>query len=310
MSPEALAALLDGRLSGEERDAVLRRLASSPDDFEAFAEAARVLRDLEADAAAPPARPAAPPPPEAPFRRRRFPPVKAWLPLAAILAGAVLIPPLLSDRGGAGGPLDLLDGASLVASPGDGSLAAALGPDWDQPGWSVTRGNGGARGDERQEFRAGVRMADVEAAFDARDAQAVRRVRPELVGLLRRLGVSSLTVQEYEAIAPGSGPDRENDRARVASRVAESLERSPWFALGVWVEQARLAALANNTGHFDERAAELLDELTTRVAQERGQDAPLVGRLRQLHGIVHDGASPDELRSMSVVLGEVMRQSG
>lgn len=50
--PERLAALLDGRLDGAERDALLARLADHDDDLALFAEAAAIQRALEEEDAA------------------------------------------------------------------------------------------------------------------------------------------------------------------------------------------------------------------------------------------------------------------
>lgn len=319
MDPEALAALLDGSLSGDEREVALRRLARSPDDFEAFAEAARVLRELEAETEAAPAGPApAPLPASAPARpeirpARWFARPRVWVPLAALLAGALLLPPLMRDRGGAAGSLALLDGETLVAVPGPGSLERALGAGWDRPGWRVTRGGGDAQRDGRLEFRAGVRMAQVEAAFEAGDTEAVLRLRPELTGLLVRIDAPSDPVERYETVpaAPeGSREAWESSRERAASDVATSLRGSPWFDLGVWVEQARLAALAGRTAYFDDEAAALLGDLVSRADSEGGGDAPPAGRLRRLHGLVQDGVPADELGDVRSVIDEVMRESG
>src|SRR5688572_3407035 len=47
IDPERLAALLDGRLSDDEREALLADLARSEDAMEALGDAAAVLRELE-----------------------------------------------------------------------------------------------------------------------------------------------------------------------------------------------------------------------------------------------------------------------
>lgn len=313
VDPEALAAFLAGRLSAEEREAVFERLSRSQGDYEALVEAMRISRDLEAEAGAQPPLPPAPPEPDI-RPARRFPRAKVWIPIAAVLAGAFLAPRLIHrEDGAARGPVELLDGASLVRSPGDGSMAAALGAGWHQPGWSGTRGSEPAERREEREFRTGVRLVDVEAALDAQDADAVRRVRPELTELLAQLGARGSLVVEYErmdARAREPRPALERDRARAAAGIAELFRNSLWFDLGVWIEQARLAALAERTTFFDARAGESLNELIARVAKERGEEAPLVRQLRLLHALIEDGASPAELAPIRSAIAEAIRESG
>jgi len=49
MDDERVAALLDGRLAAGERDEVLARVTADPDEYDAFAELAAVLHDIEAE---------------------------------------------------------------------------------------------------------------------------------------------------------------------------------------------------------------------------------------------------------------------
>lgn len=316
VDPEALAALLDGTLPAHERDEVLERLARSPGDYEAFVEAASVLRDLEDESGAAPV-PAAPPPPPStaspPVReirpaRRGLPGAKLWLPLAAVLAGVLVVPRLLADPA----PLELLDGRTLVPTPGDGSLAA-LGQEWSQPGWSVKRGSGRSLVEQHRDFRIGVRLAELDVAFEARDAQAVRRVEPELISLLSQVEASGLVLDEYRQIrerasrqGPGGG---EEERARALANLSAFLQDSPWFGLGIWLEQARLAALANQPRFFTASASGALEKLTDRVAGQQGEDAPIVQRLRSLRGLV-DAVPRHGLGPVRSALPGIIRESG
>src|SRR4051812_12628012 len=80
--PDLVAAFIDGRLSGAERERVVRLLAESEEAFEIYADAVRARDDLRADAIIPlPARPSVP------VRRPRW--LTAGAPLAA--AAALLI---------------------------------------------------------------------------------------------------------------------------------------------------------------------------------------------------------------------------
>ena len=339
IDPETLAALLDGTLPAGERDEVMERLARSPGAFEGFAEAARVLRDLDAEAVAPASRPtdapstlpadappaatAPAPPPSPPSMReirpaRRFPGAKRWLPLAAVLAAAVLVPRLIS-RGAydPGTALVLLDGATLVTAPGDGSLAAGLGPDWDQPGWSVKRGPDDSLADTRLEFRVGVRLTDVEVALDAGDVGAVRAMVDELTWLAGALPASTFVVTQYNDIAARAttgarDDDLNEDRAKAASSLAALFaDDSPWFPLGVWLEQARLAARSRRTAFFagtDRRAA--LEELARQITRVEGADAPIVRHLSEIDTLLADGVTEDELPGLLQRVTAAIREGG
>jgi len=318
LDPEVLAALLEGTLPADERDAALERLAHSPDDYEAFVEAASVLRDLEDDAGAAPATPPATPPPVRDIRsaRRRLPGTRLWLPLAALLAGVLVVQRVVLHDGGARTPVALLERDPLVRSSGSGSLAVALGPEWDQPGWSEHRGGGRSLAEQRRDFRIGVRLADLDAALDAGDAQAVQRVAPELVRMLEQVGprVGFLPEGYQEAAALATAPEPRRDpawEAGAAAELADLLESSPWFGLGIWVEQARLAALAGRTEFFADAAAlEVLDELVDPIRRQPGTGASVARHLRRLRGQIDAGVSPGGMEAIRTTLAAIVRESG
>lgn len=361
VDPELLAALLDGRLEGEERQAAIAHVMRSPEAFEAFAEAMRIQRDLEAEAgdvpevssvgettadaesdfqaarAAGPGAEADPDPAPAPDPpvvsvfppvasevapvppsmrearpRRRFRGVTAGLALAAVLAGVLLIPRLFPGRGSDPGPLALLDGATLVSSPGDGSLDRALPPGWEQPeGWPATRGgaaegtNGTLERNPPIEFQAGVRAAQVEVALDARDGGVLRRAQARLDSVLVQLDVGSGTRDEYRQLGLASS---EADRVQAADRLTGLFRDLPWFDLGVRMEQGRLAALVGRTDFFDSAFSRAVGEISNRVAAEREPDDGLVRELRELVKQVRDGVSTtDELEMVKDRLTTVIR---
>lgn len=80
LDPETLAALMEGRLSDDERARVMAALAASEADLEVLGDAAAVVEALEGSAST-----ASPP------GRIRW---RVWLPLAALVAGVSLIPVL------------------------------------------------------------------------------------------------------------------------------------------------------------------------------------------------------------------------
>ena len=100
------------------------------------------------------------------------------------------------------------------------------------------------------------------------------------------------------------------DRGAALENLSILLRDEPWFELGVWAEQARLSALAGETGFFTEPAARVLGRIARRVERERGGDDPLTGKLREVRQMVADGVSPAELPRLHDALTEVMREAG
>lgn len=316
LDPEVLAALLEGTLSARERGEVLEHLAQSPDDFEAFVEAASVLRDLDDDAGAAPV-PPTPPTTSSPTReirpaRRWLPGPKLWLPLAALLAGVLVVSRVVLS-GGAPTPVALLERDPLVRS---GSLAATLGPDWSQPGWSVQRGGGQSLAEQRRDFRIGVRLAGLDAALDAGDARAVQQVAPQLISLLEEVGPGAGPAARFyrrlNELATQGDPRREPDlEAQAAADLVDALQDSPWFGLGVWVEQARLATLARRTEFFaDPDARAVLEDLIESVGRQSGSGARVAGSLRSLESEIRNGVTPDDIEAIRTALAAIIRESG
>ncbi|MET0400732.1 MAG: hypothetical protein ABW277_28350 [Longimicrobiaceae bacterium] len=327
VDPEALAALLDGTLPEHERDEVLERLARSPAEYEAFVEAASVLRDLDDESGAPPVPPASPvaPPDSPPVReirpaRRGLPGAKLWLPLAAVLAGVMVVPGLVTVVRGPGGgaasaPLALLDGAPVVPASGDGSLALVLGQDWDQPGWPVKRGSGDSLTDESGEFRTGVRLADLDAAADARDTPAVQATATELTRMVERVGPDAGSMAEdFEALGmlaanPQSGRDP-SAVARAVGEVGEAFRDSPWFGLGIWAGQARLAVLAGRVEFFEsQEARKVLAGLADSIERE-DTGASVAPHLRALDARIGGRVTPGEMDAIRTSLAAIIRESG
>ncbi len=322
LDPEVLAALLEGTLPPHERNEALERLARSPDDYEAFVEAASVLRDLEDDTGTAPVSPPPPPTVPPPVReirppRRWLPEAKLWLPLAAAVACVLVVQRVLLDDGDAPQtPVALLDRAPLVAAAGSGSLERSLGAGWDQPGWSVRRGGGQSLAEQRRGFRIGVRLAELDAALDAGDAEAVRDVAPDLVALIDQIGSNAgPLVRDYQRIsdlATRQEPRREPDlEAESAAELTELFREAPWFGLGVWVEQARLATLAGRTELFDDPAArEALQALMSQVGRQLGPEASIARSLRDLDDRIGDGVTAGELEAIRSALTTLVREAG
>jgi hypothetical protein len=261
IDPNLVAAFLENRLSPEERRQVIEHLNASPEDYEVFAEAAGLLADLDpgpdgAVMPTPSPSPTPAPQPAAPVaaQRRQWWTPRPWmlLPLAAAAAVVLLLvrSPLQDDTG-LEGMLALATPAALVGSTGTGAVAAELGPDWAVTGWTVTRGGDAANRGDALEFRIGARLADLELALDRSDVGAIQLVAGELAALLDQVPGGALVAERYAGLAR-EGAALQADSARAA--LSALLGGSAAVRLGVWTEQARLAAAAGDAAYFDDDA--------------------------------------------------------
>jgi hypothetical protein len=318
---ERLAALLDGTLPANERARVFELLARSPAELDVLAEAAAIQADLGEHVS--PARTRFRRPslrPKRQFRMRaaiqRRAALWLWAPVAAAaMLAAVLLLPIASGRGNGQMALALLDGGTLVVADGDGSLEAALGPEWTDVGWSVVRGSGGLGAESGHAFRIGARIADYEVAARARDLEALAPVSGELQELLSGVSAGSAHALTYERLTEravlGADPGSfERDRAVAASAVHELLDASPWLELGVWVEQARIATLASRSDFFARtEALRALGLVTERLGRGAASDPVIAERLGELRAVTAAGVSADELPRVRELLDEVVRRA-
>ncbi|HEX2077319.1 MAG TPA: hypothetical protein VHG08_06405 [Longimicrobium sp.] len=277
-----LARLLERSLSEEERSRAVAHLSASDDDAEVLADAAYLLRALEAedgivaadacegagevladadaDGGAPPAAPDAPAAPERttdggdakviPLRppstqraRRRVSP--QWLALAAVLAGVLLIPLALSRRGGDPGRPG--QWASLLQN-GD-----SLSTGWvDRERWSRSRGDGEVSADEARAARLGALLLDLQLAAVGRQAEQTRYAAGQVEALLADVPGAGGVMRTYDAVQARAGaPPRE-----LAGLLEEGYEGvilfvdADYFAAGAWTEAAQIAAETRDQTFF------------------------------------------------------------
>jgi hypothetical protein len=240
--PERMAALLDGRLRGAERDELLARLADRDDDLALFAEASAIQRALEAEDGAAgvpgvtPLRPASRP-------ARRVNP--RWLALAAVLAGVTLLP--LAWRASRGGAIrEPSQAVALLENP-----AAGLPAGWDERPWSQTRGGGGPIGPpEARAARVGAYAVDIELAIRAGDVEQRQILAGNAAAVLSaEIGIASKGFQELAA-------STETDQDVLLSQLEDATNYAAisvdpdMLALGAWAEAARFAAMRQDAGFF------------------------------------------------------------
>jgi len=267
IDPNLLAAFLENRLTAEERRDVIEQLNRSAEDYDAFADAASLLAELDDDAnvaATPAVAPATPPVPAAPpaaLRTRWWPRTWMLLPIAAAVAAVVLVPPLLL-RGPASfsDMLALAAPAELVQTEGANALATSLGSDWSRTGWSVSRGGDDAGGTRAREFRIGVRSVDLHLARDRGDDGAAAEIAGELGALLEQVPGGASAAAQVAAVR-----DAPQQSQAALDAVDALLGESAWVRLGAWAEHARLAARTEHLDHFDDDAMRALRGLRVDV---------------------------------------------
>lgn len=246
---ERLSALLDGQVSGPERDELLAHLAASDDDYEVFNDAAEILGALEEDGLHDPVveEPATVIP--VPQPRRPWRPPARWVALAAVLAGVLLISPLALRRGtpAGGNPVRL---AAAVYTPGDTPPANLGGP---RP-WSAVRGGEVAARDPVQAARAGAMLLELAVAVRARNTATTKLLASQISERFQP-GVGGDTPLRQIAERPDAPPEvLEPLLERATESLADALG-SDYLHLGAWTRAAAVAAAARDAAFFSARSS-------------------------------------------------------
>lgn len=301
---EELAAFLEGTLSPEERGRVLERLAEDADRYELLVEASGTLAELSASGADPgpsvadanpsaaerrpsvaePRRPAAGPT-RGPVGTRHGWRRRVRWPLVGLAAAAVLAVVLLNPVG-----RDASDPAGIVALAGsvdidglpEGGRTLVMSP------WQASRGERDASEDAGV-TRAGMRLADLAAAVEARDAAAATAVARDLAVELEGMLGAGPVVAGLSAAADDAAAGAD-DWAASAAAAAESTVRvfdSTPLRLGLWLETVRLAAL---TGDVELLRSRGLAAAGRAIAGESPE--PTAERILELVALLTDRRTP------------------
>lgn len=243
-SLEDLAAFLDGRLSGDERNRVVTHLADCPRCYEVFTEAARFQLSEEKKGDKDP-------PGEADKAKRVFPfsrkPISPWISsIAAVLAVSLtaiflykqlyMIPPISSAQ--------LATPAISRKAPEDrfwSNLANRGGPPVNG-GLSIAH-----------ETLLGAHVFDLHLSLDRNDSEQAMN---DLAGInthIEEIGFLPDQAKDYKDIQKQI---YEGQPARQFTQRAEELEASLpvednlYFTFGKWLEAGRLSALAQSPDFF------------------------------------------------------------
>jgi hypothetical protein len=244
---ERLSALLAGRLEGPERAELLAHLSTADEDYEVFANAAAILREMdEEDAEAeeagvqagdpPPHREVLPPSVTKSTRGwpRRTP---RWIAISAVLVGLVVLGTLVTrGRTSAADPMIL---AASLENPRAGLLEGSR----ENP-WGADRGPGTSE----NAAQAGVYLLRLAVAVQAEDADLT-----VLWALKTRDSFAGGRSEALQQIITRAGQPSEEVAPYVeqATKRVEDLTGYPdYLRVGAWAEAARRAAGGQDEAFF------------------------------------------------------------
>lgn len=285
---EDIAAFLDHRMVGEERDRFMAHLVDCEECYPVFADAARFQLEEEGLLEEPrePAE-AAPAPkavaPVVPFQRRKRA-IRWALPLAALLVlGLATIPLYLTY-----GPrpeivsADLVDPKSATAEP------------WSE---GDTRGEGDlGEAYDAYEFLVGVHLVDLHLTLARKDdpqkvLDVLSRIHKHINNFMVVPEEARFYEQAREHILAGKPPA---DLAEEAARQEASLTRlidevgSAYLAFGKWTEAGRLAAVDRQPAFFEDGDNRRFLGWLIRNAEDEHLDEGTVRALKEIRGILED----------------------
>jgi hypothetical protein len=303
---ELLAALLDGKLSGAEREKAVKLLADSDDALELFASAARDERL----AAEPPRR-------VIPIRRQW----KIAIPIAAAAAITLGVFPRLVGLGGNAASASELAVAVLSIPGGRGGAGAYLlaNTGWEQRGWPQTRGAGGARGvpapsqkdsveASRRVFRLGVRTVDLMVALRSGDTAAARHVTDDIIQTLDEVDLSGPVKKAYSELERNLRAVPIDESIKRASKIEPDLRHlvnSSVFENAQWMGAAELASRAHDASFFEsKKSARFVQSKMTAGTKDSAETLAF----RYVDSTMKRGLTESALTDMQTVLERVIQR--
>lgn len=310
---EEIAALLDGRLEGEERGRLIAHLADCGDCYEIFAETARFPSEAEAASTAPAAPTAEMETPVRPAESRRTgrilrPGSDRWrrpaLVTAAVAAAAaatlVVWNPAASFFGFGDTPPTI---AELAGALPIESAARTVGDTWYRRGWPVMLGAGTALGPEEQRaFQIGVRVVEMDVALAAGDGELATRLTHDLETRLAAIELADPLRIQYASetgirgrLAAGEAPaellslNRQGDQLLAPDEDDDypGFVDGFWYELGKWAGAAHLAAAAGDPGFFEARR----NRRFLHGVAERELPAGVAGPVRRLDALLAESGA-------------------
>lgn len=253
-SVEDIAAFLDDRLVGEERERVVAHLADCPSCYELFSESVQFQIEEQnegAQGADPPPVPVPASQPQAqviPFKKKE---ILSWI--SAIAAVAVISAGGIGVRIFLNGTLPELTAATMVDSRVASNGRVASDGFWDP--W-VTRGGedeGSGLASAAHETLLGAHAVDLSLSLRRNDRDRALNDLAFINGHMSELLFRDAQGESYREIQTriykGEAP---KEFLHTAEQIEATfpVKDAPYFALGKWVEAGRLAAVAESPDFF------------------------------------------------------------
>ncbi len=298
---ELIAALIDGRLSGVERDRAVKLLADSDRTLEVFANAIRCQPEQAATKVVPISSAAG-------WRRWRV-----AIPVAAAATLTLAVQPLLVARLRSDSSAAQLAVAISTHAGSPNALVAG----WESRGWAVMRGGGESRDPGRAgreqpilAFRLGVRSVDLQVALGRSDRTLASRLTDDVLRLLSAVGFSEMVAADYTELRSrlvGDTPEQSIKRASHAEQDLGEFLDSPYFAYGKWVGAAELAARVHNASFFTSTTTA---HFIRSMSEKRALSAEDAAALRSIAARTDTGLGDRELDELRGLLQEIIRRRG
>ena len=312
---ELIGALMDGRLTGAERERAIKLLGESEEAFEIYVDALRARADLDGAKVVPIT------------EARPRPPARSWrvaIPFAAAALLMIAIFPSirrLRDRGtdnrsagGSAGPVMADSPVTAIARPllsVGTDLPKVLGARWDERDWAVYRGGGSALVDSTTAFRLGVRATDLRLALAADERERAGRLTNEVLQLLKPLDLAESVRSSYTDVQAGLASRRSladvTDSVVLAENDLADFLDSRWFVLGKWFAAGDVAARARIASFF---AAPNTARFLAWAIQNGGLAPSDVELLRQVKGLTDRGPGGDDFDTIRQNFAELIRRHG
>ena len=289
---ELLAALIDGRLSGTERERALKLLATSDEALELFAHSLHEQRATEV--------------PVVPIRSA--PRWRRWQVIVPVAAAAGLAFAVLPKVMGPNGRAPSAQYAMQLES--DPRFAGTLRQGWDQHGWSVTRGADDNRvaPEPRFAFRLGVGTMDLQVALRKGATPVASGIVNDISRTLDGIKFSDVVAAKYTELkahlSSGSAAESIERAADAEVRMSEFLA-SPSFAFGQWVAAADLAAQMREVSFFQSKHGTAFIRASL---SSGGLDADDTADLQAIDARLAQGSDDAAFNDVHAILQRVIRR--
>lgn len=309
---EDIAAFLDGKLFGEDRDRFVGHLTDCENCYEVFADSARFQLEesgeVEPEEPATSTQPAEVTAPVVPLRRKT---VARWaLPLAAmLLIGLVTVPLYLrSLEMPAMSSGELVDQAALAKVPLDDF-------------WPTMRGHEEAAilDSAPFEFLVGAHLVDLRLSLARNDVDGSVDFLSRINGKMENLSFvdtarASFLEMHSQLHSGKMMPKAVLERVdRTEADLEKALEGSAFLAFGKWSEAGRLSSKAGDPDFFEEDENRRFAAWLLRNAEEEGLDEDVTQGVQKIHDTLEDSAShlpfPDLERQFAAILLHYQRQA-